>query len=74
MTLLGVFVVYVTVIGAVVDTARVWVPVLLGTACLGVGLRWTRGRRRRRKGRPDRSGQDPDAVGDIALPLTRRGR
>lgn len=73
MWLIDVFLAYVAAIEAVKSTAHVWVPLLLGTASLGSGVRRTpRRRRRRRTRRSDTSGHDADSAPDIAalVPLS----
>jgi hypothetical protein len=69
MTLVDVFSAYVTAIHAVVTTAHVWWPALLGGASLGWGVRRAprRGRHRRTR-RPDTSGQGADICPDLAAP------
>ncbi|MEU2487123.1 hypothetical protein ABZ593_21250 [Streptomyces sp. NPDC012617] len=72
MWLIEVFMAYVAVVNAVVSTAHVWVPVLLGAGSLGAGVRRAPRRGRHRRTRPDSSGQDADDLPDIAAtaPLT----
>ncbi|BBA98276.1 hypothetical protein RVR_4407 [Actinacidiphila reveromycinica] len=70
MTWLDAFVLYIETVDAVVSTAPVWVPLLLGLAALGVGIRRVPRRRHRRTRHPDASGQDPDSPPDIPALLS----
>ncbi|WP_199570597.1 hypothetical protein [Streptomyces murinus] len=65
MTWFDAFVLYIETVDAVVSAAPVWVPVLLGLAALGTGIRRVPRRGRGRTRRPDASGQDPDSPPDI---------
>ncbi|GAA2948847.1 hypothetical protein ACFPN0_14845 [Kitasatospora cinereorecta] len=68
MWLIEVFLAYVAAGNAVVSTAHVWVPVLLGAGSLGWDVRRAPRRGRHRRTRPDTAGHDTDSVPDIAAP------
>jgi hypothetical protein len=66
VTLLEVALAVITVGGAVVSTAHVWVPVLCAGVALAAGVRLTPRERRHRTRHPDTSGHDADTPPDIA--------
>lgn len=66
MWLIDLFLAYVGVVDAVISTAHVWGPLMLGAGSLGWDVRRTpRRRRHRRTRRPDTSGHDPDTPPDM---------
>ncbi|WP_434593462.1 hypothetical protein [Streptomyces sp. A5-4] len=71
MTWLNVFFAYIQVVDAVITTADVWFPTLVGGAALGWGVhRLPRRGRHRRTRRPDTSGQDAHTPPDIGAQVT----
>lgn len=67
MTWLDVLLLYIAVIETVINTARVWGPLLIATAGLALALRCCRKAGRYRRGHgPEVSGHDPGSPGEGA--------